>query len=146
MWTMKKQYFSWKTMNAYVRDLNLTSELGKESTLKIRFVFLKNHEWRHDDLNLTSKLGFNNKETWISHPNKEKCELFNFDILSSKLMIPHEKNWFFYLNWEKCDLWKFNIFSLKLMKPHERVLNLLSELGKKWTLIIQYFFIKSLKC
>ena len=53
-----------------------------------------------------------------------------------------KNTWISHLNWEKSELWKFDIFSWKFMKAHEKYLNLTSELGKVWTFKNWYFFVK----
>ena len=59
-------------------------------------------------------------------------------------------HWISHLNQEKSEIWKFNIFSWKFMQVHANALNLTSEPKKKWTLKVQYFFMKihasALKC
>jgi hypothetical protein len=53
-----------------------------------------------------------------------------------------KNTWISHLNKEKSELWKFDIFSWKFMKAHEKYLNLTSELGKKWTSKVWYIFMK----
>jgi hypothetical protein len=50
--------------------------------------------------------------------------------------------WISHLNLEKSELWKYEIFTWKFMKAHEKYLNLTSELAKEWTLKVWYFFMK----
>ena len=74
--------------------------------------------------------------------NKKKvnfqCSIF-FHENSCKCMTMH---WILHLNQEKSLVSKFNIFSWKFMQVHDNALNLTSEPRKKWTMKVQYFFIK----
>ena len=109
--------------------MNLTSELGKVWTFKNWYFFVKIHEsaWKI----LESHIWIRKKVNFES--------LIYFHENSWKRM---KNTWISHLNWEKNELWKFDIFSWKFMKAHEKYLNLTSELGKEWTLKVWYFFMK----
>ena len=117
---LKIDIFSWKFMKAHEKYLNLTSELGKEWTLKVWYIFMKIHEsaWKILESHI-----------WI-------WKRTNFE----SLRYLHENSWkrtkntlISHLNLEKNELWKFYIFTWKFMKAYEKCLNLTFELGKERT-------------
>jgi hypothetical protein len=145
-------------MKAHEKYLNLTSELGKDWTLKVWEFFMKIHEsawkileshiWPGKRVNFESLIFFMkiHESAWIileSHIWTEKR--VNFE----SLRFLHENSWkrtkntlISHLKFEKNELWKFEIFTWKFMKAHEKYLNLTSELGKERTLKVWYFYMK----
>jgi hypothetical protein len=109
--------------------LILTFEPGKGWNLKFWYFFMKIHEsawiileshiWTGKRVNFESLIFFHENSwkrmnnTWISH-----------------------------LNWQKSELWKFNIFSWKFMKAYLKYLNLTSEPGKRVNFESLIFFMK----
>jgi hypothetical protein len=154
----KFEIFTWKFMKAHEKYFNLTSELVKERTLKVWDFYMKIHEsawkileshiWTSKRTNFESFIFLHENSwkhmtnTWISHLNLEKNELWKFDIFTWKFMKAHEK----YLNltseFGKQRTLKIWYFSWKFMKAYEKYFNLTSELGKERTLKIWYFYMK----
>ena len=121
--------FTWKFMKAHDKYLNLTSELGKERTLKVSYFFMKIHEtaWKILESHIWTRKRTNFESLRFLHKN------------SWKRM---KNTWISHLNLEKNELWKFEIFTWKFMKAHEKYLNLTSEFGKERTLKVLYFYMK----
>jgi hypothetical protein len=125
----KFEIFPWKFMKAHEKYFNLTSELGKERTLKVLYFYMKIHEsvWKMLESHI-----------WI-------WKRTNFE----SLRYLHENSWkrtkntlISHLNLEKNELWKFEIFTWKFMKAHEKYLNLTSEFGKERTLKVWDIYMK----
>jgi hypothetical protein len=155
-------------MQVHDNALNLTSEPRKKWTWKVQYFFMKihafawqcieSHIWTKKKVNFEISIFFHENSCkcmtmhWISHLNQEKSELWKFNIFLWKFIKVHKNSckcmtmhWISHVNQEKSELWKFNIFSWKFMQVHDNALNLTSEPRKKWTLKVQYFFMKIYK-
>ena len=142
IWTGKRvnfenSIFFMKTHDLRHDDLNLTTELGKKSTLKIRYFFIKIFLCKWKRLESHIWIG-NNKETWISHLNLVKCELWKSKYLWKSLKIQY-----FFMNTHKCAwnrlesiIWTRNsvIFLKSSIFFHENLWNLTKRIDSLiWT-------------
>jgi hypothetical protein len=165
IWTRKRTNFesliffhenSWKCINnTWISNLNW-EKTNFESFffMKIHesaWIILESHIWTGERVKFETLIFFHENSwkrmnnTWIAHLNREKGELWKFDIFHEKSWKRMTNTWISHLNSEKNQLWKFDIFSWKFMKAYEKYLNLTSEPRKGWTLKVWYFSWKFMK-
>jgi hypothetical protein len=125
----KFEIFTWKFIKAHEKYFNLTSELVKEWTLKVWYFYMKIHEsaWKILESHIW---------TW------KRTNFESLRFLHEKSWKRMKNTWISHQNFQKNELWKFYIFTWKFMKAYEKCLNLTFELGKERTLKIWYFYMK----
>ena len=104
--TLKIWYFSWKFMKAHEKYFNLTSELVKERTLKVWDFYMKIHE---------SAWKILESHIWTWKRVNFESLIFFYENSWKRMNY----TWISHLNLEKCEFLKFDIFSWKFMKAHE---------------------------